>query len=178
MKTLPLRRRNVTHKKPESARRHLAVVRSVEERRAGLALRATLTIAGLGAKQAALALDRHRTTVQRYQSGEIPTPASKLRDSNRKLAESGAFPAPIIADLLADAWDSRVRGLATVDDIRASRAAAHRREQERQGQVDVWQMDDLLESGDCGDAVAENILAQVSHLLEIYALIMEERIRC
>lgn len=177
MNTLPERSAAVTHSSGESVRRSAAFVRDLNRDRASLAFRVTLHLAGINQKQAAHVLECHRTTVTRQANGSADTPANRLRESLRRLEQKGAFPAPILADLIADAWTGCFAGR-SLDELREMRKETHRHETEKQSAVDVWQMadsDDLPAEDE--EAIDEAILGQVSFLLQIYMLRQEERLR-
>lgn len=174
--TVPQGGRYVPQSAPEFFRRATAFQRDADQRRAALALGVTFRLAGINSgKRAALVLEASEATASRHMDGGHDSPVSRVREYLRKLNRGGAFPAPILADLLADAWRDTVAGK-SMEELRDHMKELHRAEQEADSRVDRWQVEDL-----CGvrpeseDEVDEAILAQTARLLEMYATRQEIR---
>lgn len=171
---LPPRTAKVTQFQPDFVRKHSARVRSEHRRRSALALRVTLS--AMSRKQASRVLLVDPSTLSRHTSGGHDSPLSRAREILRTLSRRGVSVAPIIADLLADSWSEMLNGL-SLEDIRARRIEAHRREQAQQAVVDAWQLADMAGIGGDDEEIDEAILGQIGALVEILALRHEERNR-
>lgn len=129
----------------------------------------------MSGKKAAHVLEVHQSTMSRQTDGQHDSPVSRVRELLRKLTREGAFPAPIIADLLADCWRENVAGL-SLDELHEKKRRLHRDEALAGATVDVWQSFDLSgEAPECEREVDEAILSQIARLLELYTVRQEIR---
>lgn len=172
--TIAARPARVTDARPNFMRAHTAQLRDADQQRAGQAMRVTLTLAGISPKRAERVLGRSQATVSRTLSGQDPTPLSRLREQVRSLARAGAFPAALVADLLADGWREAMQGL-TVADLCDRLRALHREETAANACLDALQIDMLCGGSVDADALGEALLAQAARTVEMYAIHCELR---
>lgn len=141
-----------------------------------MAFRLTLALSGVNEKQAAAAMEKDRTTVNRWCNGKVDTAAVRFRRYLRRLVQGGAFPVAILADVASEIWSQSVRDW-TPEEMMARKHDLHRAETEAQGKVDVWQMDDRAGvAPECENQVDAAILEHATRLIELYVLRCELRL--